>query len=90
MPAELSLPPDALLAAAADQLVEQSKATGVALTGEGGLLTGLVRQVLQGALESGITDHRAPGRTSIHMARALCGVGFVCWLLDCSLRRFSW
>lgn len=56
-PGELVLPPDALLAAAADQLVEQAKATGVALTGEGGLLTGLVRQVLQGALESEITDH---------------------------------
>ena len=60
MAAEFSLPPDALLAAAADQLVEQAKATGVSLTGEGGLLTGLVRQVLQvlqGALESEITDH---------------------------------
>jgi transposase-like protein len=56
-PAALVLPPDALLAAAADQLVEQAKATGVALTGDGGLLTGLVRQVLQGALESEITDH---------------------------------
>ena len=56
-PAELMLPPDALLSAAADQLVEQAKATGVALTGEGGLLTGLVQRVLQGALESEITDH---------------------------------
>jgi transposase-like protein len=56
-PAELVLPPDALVAAAADRLVEEAKATGIALTGEGGLLTGLVRQVLQGALESEITDH---------------------------------
>jgi putative transposase len=56
-PAELMLPPDALLSAAADQLVEQAKATGVALTGEGGLLTGLVQRVLQGALESEITGH---------------------------------
>lgn len=54
---ELVLPPDALMAAAADQLVEQARATGVALTGDGGLLTGLVRQVLQGALESEITEH---------------------------------
>lgn len=53
----LVLPPDALLNAAADQLVEQAKATGAALTGEGGLLTGLVQRVLQGALESEITDH---------------------------------
>lgn len=51
------LPPDALVAAAAEQLVEEAKATGVALTGEGGLLTGLVAKVLQGALESEITDH---------------------------------
>jgi len=57
VPAELVLPADALVAAAADRLVEQAKATGVALTGEGGLLTGLVRQVLQGALESELTDH---------------------------------
>ena len=53
----LVLPPDALVAAAADRLVEQAKVTGVALTGEGGLLTGLVRQVLQGALEAEISDH---------------------------------
>ena len=51
------LPPDALLGAAADHLVEQAKAEGVALTGEGGLLTGLVQRVLQGALEAEITDH---------------------------------
>ena len=38
-------------------MVEGGKATGVQLTGEGGLLTGLVRQVLQGALELEITDH---------------------------------
>ncbi len=54
---ELVLPPDVLLAAAADRLVEEAKATGVSLTGQGGLLTGLVRQVLRGALESEITDH---------------------------------
>ncbi|MEM8619182.1 MAG: IS256 family transposase [Actinomycetota bacterium] len=54
---ELVLAPDALLGAAADQLVEQAKAEGVALTGEGGLLTGLVQRVLQGALEAEITDH---------------------------------
>jgi transposase-like protein len=62
---ELVLPPDALLAAAADRLVEQARATGVALTGEGGLLTGLVRQVLQGALEVEITDHLGYERHAI-------------------------
>lgn len=53
----LVLPPDAELAAVADRLVGQARADGVALTGEGGLLTGLVQQVLQTALESEITDH---------------------------------
>lgn len=53
----LGLPADALVTAAAERLVDEAKATGIALTGEGGLLTGLVRQVLQGALESELTDH---------------------------------
>lgn len=56
-PPELVLPPDALVTAAAERLVEQAKATGVSLTGEGGLLTDLVRQVLQGALATEMTDH---------------------------------
>ncbi len=53
----LMLPPDARLAGVADQLVEQARADGVALTGKGGLLTGLIQQVLQGALEAEISDH---------------------------------
>lgn len=53
----LMLPADAGLAAVADRLVEQACADGVALTGEGGLLTGLIQQVLQGALDAEITDH---------------------------------
>jgi len=47
---ELVLPPDAALALVAERLVDQAKHDGVALTGEGGLLTGLVQQVLQSAL----------------------------------------
>lgn len=54
---ELRLPPDSVVTAAAERLVEQAKSTGVALTGEGGLLTDLVRQVLQGALGVEIADH---------------------------------
>ena len=38
-------------------LVEQARADGVELTGDGGLLTGLVRQVLQTGLEVEMTDH---------------------------------
>jgi transposase-like protein len=53
----LALPPDAGLALVAERLVDQARADGVALTGEGGLLTGLVQRVLQGALEAEITDH---------------------------------
>ena len=44
-------------AAVADRLVEQARAEGVALTGDGGLLTGLVQQVLQTTLETELTDH---------------------------------
>jgi len=54
---ELRLPPDSLVAATAERLVDQAKATGVALTGEGGLLTDLVRQVLQGALGVEMAEH---------------------------------
>ena len=55
--AELVLPPDASLALVADQLVAQAQSDGVSLTGEGGLLTGLIQRVLQGALEAEISEH---------------------------------
>ena len=55
--AELVLPADASLGLVADRLVDQARADGVALTGDGGLLTGLIQRVLQGALEAEITDH---------------------------------
>lgn len=54
--AELSLPPDSLVTATAEHLVDHAKTTGVALTGEGALLTDLVRQVLQGALGAEMAD----------------------------------
>lgn len=54
---ELRLPLDSLVTATAECLVDQAKAAGVALTGEGGLLTDLVRQVLQGALGVEMADH---------------------------------
>lgn len=38
-------------------LVEQSRAEGVELTGDGGLLTGLVCQVLQNGLQVEMSDH---------------------------------
>jgi putative transposase len=41
----------------AAELVARARAEGVELTGENGLLTGLVRQVLQTGLEVEITDH---------------------------------
>ena len=56
-PAALMLPSDAALGDVADRLVDQARVEGVALTGEGGLLTGLIQRVLQGALEAEITDH---------------------------------
>lgn len=54
-PAGLALPTHALVAAAAEGLIEQAKATGVALTGEGGLLTG--RPGPAGG--AGVRDHRS-------------------------------
>jgi len=41
----------------AEQLLAAAKAQGVALTGPGGLLTGLTRQVLQSALEAEMSEH---------------------------------
>ncbi len=41
----------------AERLVAQARAEGVELTGDDGLLSGLVRQVLQTGLEVEMTDH---------------------------------
>jgi transposase-like protein len=41
----------------ANELVERARRDGVELTGEGGLLTGLVRQVMQTSLETEMTGH---------------------------------
>ncbi|MCP3994020.1 MAG: hypothetical protein GY722_03005 [bacterium] len=41
----------------AEALVAQARTDGVELTGEGGLLTGLIRQVLQTGLEVEMADH---------------------------------
>lgn len=41
----------------AEQLVEQASRDGVELTGDGGLLTGFIRQVLQTGLEVEMTSH---------------------------------
>lgn len=56
-PRELVLPRDAVVADVADRLIDQARNKGVALTGAGGLLTGLVQQVLQASLEAELTDH---------------------------------
>ncbi len=41
----------------AAELVERARAEGVALTGDGGLLTDLMRHVLQAGLEVEMTEH---------------------------------
>jgi transposase-like protein len=41
----------------AEQLVAQAREQGIALTGPGGLLSGLTRQVLETALEAELTEH---------------------------------
>lgn len=55
--ARLALPADAALAEVADRLVDQARADGIALTGQDGLLTGLIQQVLQSSLDFEMTDH---------------------------------
>jgi transposase-like protein len=52
----LAVPDESMQAWAAD-LVEAAQAEGVALTGETGLLTGLVRQVLQAGLDAEMSQH---------------------------------
>ena len=44
-------------AALVDRLVEQARAAGLRLTGDGGLLQQLTRRVLESALEGEISDH---------------------------------
>jgi transposase-like protein len=41
----------------AEQLVARARAEGVDLTGDGGLLTAMIRQVLQTGFEVELTDH---------------------------------
>jgi len=54
-PAEGPVQPD--LSALAEQLVATARMQGVELTGPGGLLTGLTRQVLETALETELGEH---------------------------------
>ena len=51
------LPDEAAMRDWAEALVDRARAEGVELTGDDGLLTGLVRQVLQTGLEVEMTDH---------------------------------
>jgi putative transposase len=56
-PAEPSPVEDPGLRDCAAELVERARSEGLELTGDNGLLTGLVRQVLQRGLEVEMTDH---------------------------------
>lgn len=49
----------------AELLVQRARAEGVELTGDGGLLTGLVRQVLQTGLDVEMTDHLGHERYAV-------------------------
>ena len=49
--------PPADLDGIAAELVAQARTRGVALTGDGGLLTGLIGRVLEGSLDVEMTDH---------------------------------
>ena len=56
LPAEV-MPQGASMQDFAQALVDQARADGVDLTGEGGLLTGFIRQVLQTGLEVEMSEH---------------------------------
>ena len=49
----------------AELLVARARSEGVELTGDGGLLTGLVRQVLQTGLEVEMAEHLGYGRRAV-------------------------
>lgn len=53
----LVLPPDTALADVATRLVDQARVDGISLTGDGGLLTGLIQQVLQASLRYEMSEH---------------------------------
>jgi putative transposase len=57
VPAGRGLPGDAAMREWAEELVARARAEGVELTGDGGLLTGLVGQVLQTGLEVELEEH---------------------------------
>ncbi len=60
-----ALPDEAAMRDWAELLVARARAEGVELTGDGGLLTGLVRQVLQTGLEVEMTEHLGYERNAV-------------------------
>jgi transposase-like protein len=54
------------LSVVANQLVAAARRQGVELTGPGGLLTGLTKQVLETALEVELTEHLGHERNERH------------------------
>ena len=57
VPARRGVPDDAAMRDWAEELVARARSEGVELTGDDGLLTGLVRQGLQTGLEVELADH---------------------------------
>ena len=51
------LPPDTALADVATRLVDQARVDGISLTGDGGLLTGMIQQVLKASLRYEMSEH---------------------------------
>ena len=64
------------LRAWAQELVARSRQEGVKLTGDGGLLTHMVQEVLQAGLDVELTEILVTGRTTrLAMGRATRGMG---------------
>ena len=70
-------PVEADLGVIASQLLEQARADGIALTGEGGLLPALVALVLEAGLAVELTEHLGYERHAVEVM-ALAEVPQVC------------
>ena len=63
-------PADGVDAELVGRLVEQARAAGLQLTGEGGLLQQLTKRVVEAALDGEITDHVGYGKSTSYLSRS--------------------
>jgi hypothetical protein len=71
----------------AQDLVDRARAEGVDLTGPGGLLTGLTKQVLETALETELAEHLGYDKHAAQFRRSSTAQGRRCCAHSCFLSR---